>query len=217
MNEKEASPVVNGLLLIHKIITRGLTVCLQKCDEYLENKGVPTSEAAGFTTFISTLTNVTHAHHLSEDEISFPYFREYIEAPFDRLKEDHQDISHILDRIGRNLQNLTTDEITGLLDTLKEFQAIWVPHIQLEEENFTAQKVQDKVSLKDQIAIAKKMGAHGSRNSGPGPLALPFLFYNLEGMDRETFMKSFPMLVRKLLVPVIWKSQWKPMSPFLLY
>lgn len=216
MNQKEASPVANGLLLIHKIITRGLTVSLKKCDEYLKNKGMPAGEAEGFTTFVSTLTKVTHAHHLSEDEISFPYFREYIEAPFDRLKEDHQAIIHVLDRIGRYLPCLTTDEITGLKDTLNEFQAIWVPHIQIEEENFTAQKVGERVSLKDQIAIARKLGDHGSRNSGPGPLALPFLFYNLEGNDREAFMKSFPMLVNILLVPVIWKSQWKPMSPFLL-
>jgi len=216
MNEKDASPVVNGLLLIHKIITRGLTVSLQKCEEYLENKAVPASEAAGFTTFVSTLTKVAHSHHLSEDEISFPYFRDYLEAPFDRLMEDHQSISHILDRIGRYLPDLTKDEITGLHDTLKEFQAMWVPHIQIEEENFTVQKVQERVSMKDQIVIAKKMAAHGSRNSGPGPLALPFLFYNLEGMDRDTFMKSFPLIVRKILVPVIWKSRWEPMSPFLL-
>jgi len=42
------------------------------------------------------------------------------------------------------------------------------------------------------------------------------MFYNLEGKDREAFMKPFPMIVKKVLVPIIWKGQWKPMIPFFL-
>lgn len=216
MNQTEVSPLANGLLMTHKVITRGLTVSLRKCDEYLGNKGLPPGEAGGFSTYISTLKNVTHAHHLSEDEIAFPHFKDYFEAPFSRLKTDHQSIAQVLDRISNYVSGLTTERIAGLKDVLNEFEVIWAPHIQIEQENFSAEKVNKVVPMSEQVMMVKKLGDHGQKNAGPGPLAVPFMFYNLEGSDRDIFMKPFPLIVRKLLVPVIWKGQWKSMKPFLL-
>lgn len=213
---KEMSPVVEGLLMIHKIISRGITISLRKCDEYLGKQGIPPEETDGFVIYVSTLKCVTHSHHLSEDEIAFPYFKDYIEAPYNRLKDDHQTIAHLLVTLDKCLLEISSNGVGKLREVLGEINKLWVPHIRIEEENFTAEKLHKVVGMKEQLNIAEKLARHGSKNSGPGPLALPFMFYNLEGNDREIFMKHFPGVIKKVLVPIIWKKQWKPMSPFLL-
>lgn len=99
----EMSPVVGGLLRIHKIISRGLSTSIRKCDEYLGKKGIPSEEATGFSMYLSILKWVTHSHHLSEEDIAFPYFKDYIEAPYNRLKDDHNAMARILDTLDQRL------------------------------------------------------------------------------------------------------------------
>lgn len=212
----EMSPVVGGLLRIHKIISRGLNISIRKCDEYIGNQGIPSEEAIGFSMYLSTLKWVTHSHHLSEDDIVFPYFKDYIDAPYNRLKDDHNDMARILDALDQRLLEVSAGGIGKLREVLDEFDKLWGPHIKIEEENFTAEKLQGVIGMKEQATLVEKLGEHSTKNAGPGPLALPFLFYNLEGKDREAFMKPIPWIAKKVLVPIIWRSQWKPMSPFLL-
>ena len=52
--------------------------------------------------------------------------------------------------------------------------------------------------------------------SNPATLILPFIIYNLEGKDREEFVSDMPWILKKFLVPVIWKKKWQKMKPFLL-
>ena len=210
------SPVVGGLSRIHKIISRGLNTSIRKCDEYIMQKGIPAREAKGFSMYVTTLKCVTHSHHLSEEDIAFPYFKDNIMAPYNRLKDDHNAIAYILDKLEQSLSEINTKGVGKLREVLGEFEMIWVPHIRIEEENFTAERLLAFVGMKEQLELAEKLGKHGSKNSGPGPLALPFMFYNLEPIDREDFMMAFPWIVKKVLVPIIWKGQWKAMSPFLL-
>jgi hypothetical protein len=212
----EMSPVVGGLLRIHKIISTGLRTSIRKCDEYLVKQGIPSGEATGFSMYLSTLRWVTHAHHLSEDDISFPYFKDLIEAPYDLLKDDHSNMARILESLEQCLLPASSNEAGKLREVLGEFDKLWGPHIKIEEEHFTPEKLQAAIGMKEQIDLVKKLGEHSIKNSGPGPLALPFLFYNLEGRDREDFMKPIPWIAKKILVPVIWRSQWKPMIPFFL-
>ncbi len=212
----DTSPIVEGLFRIHKIISRGLSVSIRKCDEYIVNGGIPEGEVAGFSMYLSSLKLVTHAHHLSEDEIAFPYFKDKIEAPYDRLREDHNMMAGILEMFDHNLLQISSDKVGKLRDVLLEFDKLWVPHIKTEEENFTSEKVQPAIGIKDQFVLIEKLAQHGQKNTGPGNTTLPFLIFNLEGKDREDFMMSFPWIVKKILIPVIWKRQWKPMSPFLL-
>ena len=166
--------------------------------------------------YVASLIRVTHSHHLSEDEIAFPFFKDYIKAPYNRLKDDHKTIAHVLVKLDQSLLNISSDGVGKLREVLGEFEKLWIPHIKIEEENFTAEKVLRMVTMREQINMADKLAKHGSKNSGPGPLALPFMFYNLEGRDREAFMIPIPWIVKKVLVPIIWKGQWKPMSHFLL-
>ena len=104
---KEVSPIIQGLLRIHKIISRGLSTSIRKCDEYLVQQSIPPMEAAGFSMYVSTLKWVTHAHHLGEEEIAFPYFKDYIEAPYNSLKDDHHAIAQVLDTLDQCLLEIS--------------------------------------------------------------------------------------------------------------
>jgi hypothetical protein len=212
----EVSPVVEGLSHIHRIITRGIKISILKCEEYLGLKAFPDGRGDGLFLYIKSLRLVTHSHHLTEDEIGFPYFEKLIEAPYGHLRDDHKTISGILEKIDKYLAEKQDNYLNNLLESLRELQNVWTPHIKIEEDNLTQERINSMVSKEEQIKLAKLFGKHGSKNSGPGPLALPFMFYNLEKTDREVFMKNFPWIVNKFLVPVIWKQQWKPMEPFFL-
>lgn len=212
----ETSPVVEGLLMIHKIISRGLSISISKCDEYIAKKGIPPGEIKGFSMYVAALKRVTHSHHLSEDEIAFPYYKDSIDAPYNRLKDDHHNISRVLVALDQCLKDLSPGGMDRLHKILNEFHSLWVPHIRIEEDNFTTDKLQAASGMKEQVILVEKLARHGSKYMSPGPLTLPFLFFNLEVRDRKAFMMPFPWMVKKVLVPIIWKGQWKPMSPFLL-
>ncbi len=212
----EMSPLIGSLLNIHKVISRALNVSLQKCDEYLGKQGIPPGEAAGFLMYVRTLKWVTHSHHLTEDEMVFPYFRDKFEAPYTRLQDDHQAIARILVNLDERLSEISSGGVGKLREVLGEFDKLWGPHIRIEEEHFTADKLKSVAGMQEQVDLAARFAEHGKKNSGPGPLALPFLFYNLQGTDREAFLVPFPWIVKKVLVPIIWRGNWKPMSPFLL-
>jgi len=212
----DKSPLVGGLLRIHKIITRGLTISIRKCDEYVGKKSIPSGETTGFPMYVSALRWVIHSHHLSEDEIVFPYFKDHIEAPYDRLKNDHNAMAGLLDRLEECLTGISLAGVGNLREVLDELYNLWKPHIKIEEENFTSEKVWTVVGIKEQESLSEKLGEHGRKNSGPGPLTLPFLFYNLENKERDAFMSDIPWIVKKILVPIVWRKQWKPMDPFFL-
>jgi hemerythrin-like domain-containing protein len=212
----ETNPIVKGLLTIHKVITRGLRTSIQKCDEYLVKQAIPPEEAAGFTIYLTSLRYIMHSHHLSEDDISFPIFRDLIEAPYNQLMDDHVKIASLLDTLDQQLSGLSFAGIGNLRTLIVEIESLWLPHIRIEEENFTSDRIDKVIEKEKQVKIVEKMSRHGIENSGPGPTSLPFLFYNLEGKEREDFMMHFPWIVKKILVPIIWKVKWKPMKPFLL-
>ncbi len=212
----EMSPVVGGLFSIHKIISRALNVSIQKCEEYLGKQGIPPEEAAGFLMYVTTLRWVTHSHHLTEDDMAFPYFRDKLEAPYARLEGDHQVIARVLVNVDECLSDISSGGVIKLRDVLGEFDKLWGPHIGIEEEHFTADKLKAVAGMQEQVALVARFAEHGKKNAGPGHLALPFMFYNLEGADREDFSMPFPWIVKKVLVPVFWRGKWKPMSRFLL-
>jgi hemerythrin-like domain-containing protein len=212
----ETSPLVGAFLRMHRIISRGLNVSIQKCDEYLRAQGIPSEEAVGFPMYVTTLKWITHAHHLTEDEVAFPYFRDKLQAPYARLQDDHQAMARILAKLDTSLPEASSGGFGRLREALGEFDTLWGPHIKVEEEHLTAERLTPVVGMQEQTVLAERFAKHGQENAGPGPLALPFLFYNLEGADREAFMMPIPWVVKKVLVPIIWRGRWAAMSPFLL-
>jgi hemerythrin-like domain-containing protein len=211
-----SSPVVEGLLMIHRIISKGLNNSIWKCDAYMANHGIPRDEKEGFVMYVTTLKWVTHSHHTTEDELGFPYFMDHIDAPYDRLKQDHLTMAQVLEKLDKNLTDIASGSLVALRDTLGEFRDLWGPHIKIEEENFSFDRINRIFDQKEQKKLAKMFSEHSSKNSGPGPLALPFMLNNLEKADREAFMTEIPWVVTKILMPVVWKKKWEPMEPFFL-
>jgi len=209
------SPLGEGLFMIHKIITRGVSTSLRKCEEYLGKPGIQSENLSGFSLYVSTLILVMQSHHLSEDEIAFPFFQNYISGPYDRLKDDHHQISGVLEKLGKSLSEINKGNTSDLRNTLIELENLWASHFKMEEENFSSEKINSAISLQEQESVIEKLSKHGRQNSGPAPLVLPFVIYNLEGAERVEFSGRLPWIIRKILVPIIWKKKWEAMKPFL--
>ena len=76
------------LLLIHKIITRGLEVSQQKGQEYLSGGFPNAMTRQGYHDYLLCLVTVLDAHHLTEDEVIFPQLGVRIpSAPYKLLKK----------------------------------------------------------------------------------------------------------------------------------
>ena len=103
-------------------------------------------------------------------------------------------------------------EIRSLLQGTKD---LWVKHRE-EEEQTVELDLEPVLSSKEQIELSDKLGRHGQSMSNPATLILPFLIYNLEGKDREEFTSDMPWILKKFIVPVLWKAKWHKMKPFLL-
>ena len=72
------------------------------------------------------------------------------------------------------------------------------------------------ISLAEQIELNNKLSKHGQSMSEPANLVLPFLIYNLERAERDEFTNDMPWILKKFIVPIVWKSKWEKMRPFLL-
>ena len=98
---------------------------------------------------------------------------------------------------------------------LKETKDLWIKH-RNEEEQIVELDMEPILSTKEQIELSDKLSKHGQSMSEPANLILPFLIYNLEGSDRDEFTNDMPWILKKFVVPIIWKSKWEKMKPFLL-
>ncbi len=163
-----------------------------------------------------------NAHHLTEDEVIFPYFREQMwEAPFDLLMAQHHAMVRLLDEM-----KVEIDEAESRPQTIEPFASIacvatelaetWHPHIVNEETVFSAERIDARVAPDEQLRLGKLSTEHGMAHSGPDYLVVPFILYNLSPEQRETLTDEMPPIVTQQLVPIAWKAQWEPMSPFLL-
>ncbi|HLN21675.1 MAG TPA: hemerythrin domain-containing protein [Bacteroidales bacterium] len=210
------NPLSDGLLRIHKLITRAISVSVVKCDEYIRINYIPGKEEKGFRLYLETLVKVMHAHHLSEDEIVFPYFRGKIEANYSKLKSEHIAMSEMLDDLSRSIDRLNVGDIPSLRGKLDSIQRLWTPHIRTEERSFPPEILDGKMSAVEQDDLVKRVSTHGAKSSGPGYLALPFVIFNLQREDRKEFLKDFPWILKHFIIPVVWRRKWKSMEPFLL-
>jgi hemerythrin-like domain-containing protein len=212
----QISPVVNGLVKIHKLITRALSVSVVKCDEYLNKNEIPGEELQGFRMYLITLVRVMHSHHSGEDDIVFPYCIGRIDAPYEKLKDEHVSMSKMLDDLESRLDNISIGALPLLREKLDRIQRYWEPHIKSEELSFTDEILAGKMTGKEQKDLVDQIGRHGAKSSGPGPITIPFIIYNLQPGDRKEFIEDFPWIIKNFLVPIVWRSKWKAMDPFLL-
>ena len=225
MADSSRPNIAVGLRLIHAVITRGLGVAegrggLSPTDGPLES-----ARARGFADYVATLANALDAHHSTEEEIAFPYFRGLMpDMPFDSLSQEHQLMVPLAHRLialaGQVRESAGSGDITGALDdihrTAVELIAIWGPHIATEERYWTAERLDQLLPPEEHVRLMGLFSEHMKRDAQPDALAVPFLLFNLPAEERGVFTAGMPEVGTQQWIPGDWKEQWLPMAPFLL-
>ena len=207
-----------GLNLIHKVLSRPLDIGISHLDKCLSYKEVDMENHDGFKDYISSLAMVFNGHHHGEDEILFPTFEKKIkDVDFSKLKKQHEELHPLIEQIKIKVDtdSPSIEDYQEIQSLLKETKALWIKHRD-EEEQIVELDMEPILSTKEQIELSDRLSKHGQSMSEPANLILPFLIYNLEGSDRDEFTNDMPWILKKFVVPIIWKSKWEKMKPFLL-
>jgi hemerythrin-like domain-containing protein len=221
MAKQQDSNIAVSFFNIHKIITRGLGISQESVQRILQDDFQGKADHEGFFNYIRALTSVLNAHHLTEDELAFPYFRNKLpEAPFDMLTRWHHEMVQLLDEINLAVENFKKNdgddsELRNIEKALAQLNEMWPAHIQIETDEFI-NKADALIPVEEQLRLIKLFAEHGQKNSYPPYLTIPFLLYNLPLEDRKVFSKGMPEEILQNLVPIVWKEKWESMTPFLL-
>ncbi len=206
---------------IHKVITRGLTVGVTRGVDFIRDGFPDNKMQPGFSLYIQALTSVVTAHHQSEDEVSFPVFKHKLPAtPFDRLSADHVMIETKINQIKSTLPDLNgtnpVDALVKAVDGLKKILTVWTPHINIEESSFSSEAIARVMTIEEQGQLSGALGKHSQEHVGAPFIAMPFVLFNLNPVDRAEMSALLPKVVIEELIPGEWKEKWAPMKPFLL-
>src|SRR5262249_15476376 len=210
------------LLMVHHVITRGLTVSHKSSLEFAESGFPSPAVHEGYINFVRCTMVTLRAHHLTEDESVFPYFMGKLpDAPYAALNADHQKLEPLIPQIEAVLTKIESDQdpratLRQIAPLLSGVQEVWHPHIQKEEQTFTPELLADLIEPQEHLRMIQQFAAHSQEIAKPDYLALPFFLYNLEPAERAQFSKALPPVVTEQLVPITWKDKWASMKPFLL-
>jgi hypothetical protein len=223
MNEPHTLNLAVVFLAAHAAIKRGMEVASTRVQEF-DRECLPGPVLReGIVNYVRALSSLIQGHQLAEDDLAFPYFRDKMtEVPFDLLIQQHLEMDPILTEIDDTLPRCADDARMGegfrqLNLALEKLSVVWHPHIRIEEEHFTYDRL---VSLglpdEEQAHLTRQIAEHSRKHTGPPYLVLPFLIYNLSPVTRAFLAGELPVEVTRHLVPVLWKDQWASMKPFLL-
>ena len=211
-----------ALVRMHAVLTRSLEMLRSRSQSFMQQGLSDSSLRTGFVSYARSFVSVLHAHHLFENDIAFPYFRDKIpEAPFELLTAQHREMAPLLDDMKAAADDVENKrggvEPLARINTIANWLAtIWYPHIKGEESNFTSQRIAATITPDEDLRLTKVSAEHSRQHSGPDYLVVPFILYNLPSEDRAAIAAEMPPVVTQQLVPVIWKEKWAPMTPVLL-
>ncbi len=216
----EPPHLASDLVLIHKVITRALDVCLIKGREYQQRGFVNPQAQPGYSSYTHSLVSVLSAHHLAEEEIAFPALRKSMPSvPYDQLEKDHHEIQLLLELMPVAITALSIDPekaLSSIINTLHKVSNVWMRHFPLEEENFTAEALTSLMSPEEQRWLSEAMSNYSQEHTNPAYWIVPFVLYNLTQPDRAIMAGYLPPVVLNELIPKVWADQWAPMKPLLL-
>ncbi len=221
MSDSNPSNVIDGMLSIHAVITRGLKVAVETTDA-LAHQGNPDARLHdGLLVYLRCLVSLLTVHHDTEDTLAFPAFRERLTGPFELLIEQHRILHPMLEEAAAEIDAATatpgaSDPLRMLNLTFRRIDELWHPHIAIEQEHFTVDRCAACIPPEEHIRLNALFLEHARRNWGADDLMVPFLLHNLEPDRRSIFAAEMPPVVLEQLVPVVWKERWAPMQPFLL-
>jgi hemerythrin-like domain-containing protein len=215
------SEMAQGLLRIHKVITRGLEVGLREGRQYLDKGFSQPQQLTGYSYYVHSLAAVLKAHHTSEDMVVFPEVRKVLPmAPYERLASDHQMIEKNLTPLFQAVADLSGEtpekSVKLIVDALEKISAVWYLHIQIEESNFSEAAINSAFTLGEQMRISEAASKLSQEYATPPFWVIPFTLFNLEPEERKMMMALLPATMMDELVLKAWKDQWSPMKPFLL-
>jgi hypothetical protein len=222
MADKSSSPTLaQDLLRIHRVISRGLFISVTQGANFVQAGFPSPGLRQGYSTYVQSLLTVLDGHHLSEDEVAFPFLRDKVTAaPYDRLSRHHQDICSFLEPAVKAIPLVAEKgdqtDLAELVRLLRKMADIWRPHIQAEEFYFSEEALATAVSPEDQNHLSEGMASYNQEHALPPAQVLPFVLFNLEADDRAVMAASLPAMVVQELIPKAWAEQWAPMKPFLL-
>jgi len=214
--------IAASLMTIHYVITRALSVSIANATRFIDDWNTNTTLLEGYKNYLLALVSVLNGHHLTEDELAFPFFKDKIPAmPYDRLTLEHEEITKITEEIRTIAESFSEhdqaiEKFRQLTELLKKLIDIWHPHIKMEEEYMSAEKLDKLLSVEQHLELIKSFGEHSMKNTGPDWLVIPFILFNLPPEIRVNMERALPAEVTGHLVPVVWKDKWISMSPFLL-
>jgi hemerythrin-like domain-containing protein len=222
MVEAEKPNVGADMLRVHRVITRGLEVSSQRGAVFAQ-EGFPSAAIQeGFLVYLRAMAGVLDAHHLSEDEVVFPYFREKMpDAPYEKLMADHRAIVGVLEKLHKAAEAVaatagSAESVRSLNGVLATLWGFWHPHIAIEETYWSPEAIAALMSEEENLQLGQKIGESSQKHLHAPPVEIPFVLYNLAPEDRAIMAKAMPPVVVKQLVPLVWRAQWAPMKPFLL-
>ena len=222
MTATKGSDAPITLILIHRVISRGLEVCIRQTETFARGGYPDPATGAGFALYLRTLAGTLHIHHSAEDEIAFPFLREKLpDLPIDVLIAEHARMAAILEEVAPGLDRLRGEagegpDLLAAHGALTRLAEIWPDHIDVEETSFSVKGLAALVSAEEMASWLQAMGQHRPEGGPPDPVVVPFILYNLSAEDRAIMAQHMPPVITQELVPVVWKEHWAPMKPFLL-
>lgn len=214
--------IAADLARIHLVVTRGVAVAREHCQAFARDGFPDATTREGFTRYVEALVALLDGHHLTEDEMMFPYLQPILpDAPYAALTADHQEVVRLLQEISGIVTAVRTADdprpaLAELAPVLARLDAAWHPHRITEEEHFSAKNLAPLIPPDEQERVGLEWAKHGQEHAGPAPLAVPFILYNLPPGERAIMLHKMPPVVTQELLPGPWKEQWGPMQPFLL-
>ncbi|BAQ61743.1 hypothetical protein GM3708_2149 [Geminocystis sp. NIES-3708] len=214
--------VAKDLIRIHIVITRAIVIGIEKCQIFKNNGKIDDVLKEGFINYLNSLLSLFHSHHLVEDDLIFPYFKnKQFDAPYEIMATQHGDLLPLLDELEICINNLNSNSsnqefIDNLLENLEQIQQAWIPHYQLEEEYLNDQNISNLISDEEQQKQCLEFGEYAGKHLEPDYLVIPFILYNLPLKERELMAEVFPPEIIQDLIPHEWKEKWQSMSPFFL-
>jgi hemerythrin-like domain-containing protein len=221
MTKKQESNIAASFFNIHNIITRGLRVSLESTRGILQGGFQGERNREGFINYVRSLTSAMNAHHLTEDDIAFPYFREKLpEAHFADWTYWHGKMAEDLDKINLAVEKCekkgeSETELRNIENVLARLNEGWPYHIQPETDEFI-NKADALVPVEEQLRLVRQFSEYVLENANPLYLTVPFMLYNLSVEDRQVFSQWIPAEDILNLVPVAWKEKWASMAPYLM-
>ena len=110
MSQKHKPNIGLDLQRIHRVITRGLAVAQDNGQAFARGGFPNDTTREGFWKYCRGLEANAHGHHVTEDDLFFPYLRERLpDTDFDEFVAEHQLMHEILARDSSRPRGRFTD------------------------------------------------------------------------------------------------------------